>query len=311
MTQRPKFKVQGPRPQVWKRGVLVATALLILCFGAGVFAAAVPAAWNHWQYFRPVDPVSSGQRLAAIELPVGVLLRAKAQLADVRLISGEGSEVPIVVQAEWEADPLAVAARVSRQKSTASQTIWRADTGSRSAPISEMRFQTVRGEFKRQLQIATSDDGERWGVLAVREIYRIESDGQRSESLRAVFPETCAQFWRVTVFDDNNPPLDDLFVGLYATPRRLVFRVQPATRYLLLYGNPVASPPRYELARLLSRRAISEAPVARLGAEELNASYQDPRPWSERHPIVLWVALAVAIAVLGLLSLRALASRPA
>lgn len=291
------------------RCVMLPTALLILGVGVRAHAAALPAAWNHWQYFRPIDLPSGGQRLAAIEVPVEVLLRAKAQLADVRLITAEGGEVPIVVQTEWEADPLAIGARIMHQKSPAGQTVWRADTGSPSAPISEMRFQTARGEFRRQLQIATSDDGERWGVLALREIYRMESDGQRSESLRAVFPETCAQFWRLTVFDDNNPPLDDLSMRLYATPRRVVFRGRAGAQYLLLYGNPAASSPRYELARLLSQRAIGEASLVRAGAEQINASYRDPHPWSERHPIVLWFALAAAIAVLGVLSLRALTSR--
>jgi len=37
-----------------------------------------------------------------------------------------------------------------------------------------------------------------------------------------------------------------------------------------------------------------------------NVGYLSPEPWSERHPALLWLALAVAVAVLGLLALRAL-----
>jgi len=48
-----------------------------------------------------------------------------------------------------------------------------------------------------------------------------------------------------------------------------------------------------------------------LGAEEGNAGYTgrpDDRPWSERHPAVLWTAILAAVAILGGIAVRSIKS---
>jgi hypothetical protein len=47
--------------------------------------------------------------------------------------------------------------------------------------------------------------------------------------------------------------------------------------------------------------------MATLGAEMANAAYQprpDERPFTEKHPALLWAALIVVIALLGAVALR-------
>jgi len=51
----------------------------------------------------------------------------------------------------------------------------------------------------------------------------------------------------------------------------------------------------------------ASALTATLGAETLNAGYvarQDMRPYTERHPELLWVGLLAVIGVLGSMALR-------
>src|SRR2546429_192814 len=55
-------------------------------------------------------------------------------------------------------------------------------------------------------------------------------------------------------------------------------------------------------------RSIASAAAAGLGTETPNPGYADPAPWTERHPAVLWVALVVAVAVVGALAIRTLKS---
>jgi len=43
-----------------------------------------------------------------------------------------------------------------------------------------------------------------------------------------------------------------------------------------------------------------------LGTEEPTSNYADPRPFTERHPNLLWLALAIAVVLLGYAALRAL-----
>jgi hypothetical protein len=51
--------------------------------------------------------------------------------------------------------------------------------------------------------------------------------------------------------------------------------------------------------------------AATLGPETVNTAYTgrpDDRPWSERHPALLWGAIVAAVLVLGALALRSLKS---
>src|SRR2546425_680858 len=88
--------------------------------------------------------------------------------------------------------------------------------------------------------------------------------------------------------------------------RRVIFWQKPGRSYRLLYGQSQAKAPQYEMARLTDRKTIESALPSRLGTEEVNTAYADPRPWTERHPGVIWVALGIAVALLGLSALQAM-----
>jgi hypothetical protein len=74
----------------------------------------------------------------------------------------------------------------------------------------------------------------------------------------------------------------------------------------LFYGDSRLDAPEYDTARLFvaSRAAL----VAELGPEGLNANYHAPaaevRPFAERHPELLWIALIAAICALGMVALK-------
>jgi len=76
--------------------------------------------------------------------------------------------------------------------------------------------------------------------------------------------------------------------------------------YRLIYGTFPATSPQYDLARTLHIQANEEMAHLGLVAEEATSNYADPRPFTERHPNLLWIALGVAIVLLGYAALRAL-----
>lgn len=190
----------------------------------------------------------------------------------------------------------------------AEQGRWVTDLGAVAVPVSEVRFEVEQREFHRPVQVSVSQDGQTWELAGTGEIYRysVAPAGPSQESLRVTFSESSGRYWRVTVFNRNDAPLATVRLELYATPRRLVWRQEPGVTYRLLYGNSRVKPPEYELARLTDAKALESLAVARLAAEEFNPGYVDPQPWTERHPVVLWVALGLAVAVLTVLSLQAL-----
>jgi len=186
------------------------------------------------------------------------------------------------------------------------RSIWTSSGAVATLPIAEVRFDTAQPEFLRPVVVESSEDGARWQRESSGEIYRMTERGQPRTALNVRVPEKSAAYWRITVHNRNDAPLADLQPVLQTVPRRVVFRPELGRSYRLVFGNPRATRPQYELARLVDASALDAATTARLGDARPNASYADPAPWTERHPEVLWSALGVALAAVGFLAVRTL-----
>ena len=204
----------------------------------------------------------------------------------------ERSSIPAIFAPESSADP--------------SESRWLADLGTSNLPVSEISFSTAQPEFYRAVRISTSEDKKDWNCRCSGEIYRFREGGKSKESLRILVPETLARFFRVEIINANDQPLVDTYMQFTGLPRQLVFPVQPSHSYRLLYGNLKAAQTQYDFGRVFGHTEKKVLLLAQLGAEELTANYADPRPFTERHPNLLWVALGLAIVLLVYSALRAL-----
>ena len=112
----------------------------------------------------------------------------------------------------------------------------------------------------------------------------------------------------VAIENGDDEPLPIAAVRLEMRQRKLCFDVPASggTGLALFYGDSRLAAPVYDYARLFS--ASSDALAAGLGPETLNPGYQprpeEERPFTERHPEVLWIALIVVICVLGMVALK-------
>jgi len=191
--------------------------------------------------------------------------------------------------------------------SAATVSAWRADLGTPNLPIAEVRFEVAQPELNRSVSVFASADGESWLNQSHGKIYRFRQNDHAEESLRFCFPEVQGmRYWRVQVENGNDPPLAGAQPALYTTPRHIIFRQEPGRSYRLLYGQSEAKAPQYELGRMANRKDIENAAAGSLGSEEVNTTQVDPRPWTEQHPAVLWMALGVAVVLLAFSALRAL-----
>ena len=117
-----------------------------------------------------------------------------------------------------------------------------------------------------------------------------------------------ARVW-IEVENGDDQPLPIAAVRLEMRQRKICFEAPVASgaSLALFYGDSRLEAPEYDYARLFvaSRAAL----VAELGPEGLNANYKAPaaelRPFSERHPEALWIALIAAICALGVVALKA------
>ena len=111
----------------------------------------------------------------------------------------------------------------------------------------------------------------------------------------------------LTIDNGDNPPLAVTSVQPQSVERRVYFGPQGKTALELYYGDEKLSAPIYDYAKFF--HLDESATEARFGPGAHNDAYTgrpDARPWSERHPAVLWGALLLAVAVLAAMAIRGL-----
>lgn len=112
---------------------------------------------------------------------------------------------------------------------------------------------------------------------------------------------------RVIVHNGDDPPLKITGAHLQQHERRVYFDSPAGSQLVLYYADPKLEGPVYDYDKLFQRDP--DATVAQLGAETKNTAFTgrpDERPWSEKHPAVLWIAIVAAVLVLGALALRSM-----
>jgi hypothetical protein len=163
--------------------------------------------------------------------------------------------------------------------------------------------------FRRSVQVTDDKDdyigsGEIDRVHMVRSGQKIDSDDY-DVSISAVGHKTI----KVIIDNGDDPPLKIKSARLQQLEHRLYFDAPASGALTLYYGDEKLDPPVYDYAKLFL--LAKDAAPAQLGAEQANAAYTgrpDERPWTERHPAVLWIAIVAAVLVLGAIALRSMKS---
>ena len=159
---------------------------------------------------------------------------------------------------------------------------------------------------------APNDAAEPEPVVTSGNILRVHSieDGHRIDEEHLAVDAPREEFdgeaqWTITVENHDDAAIHDLSARLEMLERRLCFAGAAGGAYTLYYGDPALRAPQYDYASLF---VMEHNPVAaELGAEAENPSWQrrpDERPFTEKHPALLWIALVVAIALLGTVAFR-------
>jgi hypothetical protein len=188
-----------------------------------------------------------------------------------------------------------------------SQTQWTVDAGAAAIPIARFNFETTQPEFYRAVRLLNSPDEKEWQPVGGGEIHRFLVDGKIEESLSVQSYEMWGpRYWRVEVLNASDAPLSEVRLSLAMPSRFVLFHPAPNRSYRLIYGNYRATAPQYDLARTLHIQANETLAQLGLGAEEATSNYTDPRPFTERHPNLLWLALGLAIVFLGYAALRSM-----
>lgn len=161
--------------------------------------------------------------------------------------------------------------------------------------------------FRRDVEIR--DEKDNW--LGTGEIERIHMvrGGQKidSEQETVSFSGIGHPTIKVIVHNGDDRPLNFTGASLEQLERRVYFDASAPAQLTLYYGDEKLNPPVYDYAKLFQQ--TKSPSLATFGPETDNLAYSerpDNRPWSERHPVLLWIAILAAVLGLGAVALRSM-----
>jgi hypothetical protein len=173
---------------------------------------------------------------------------------------------------------------------------------SRDVSIQVEAVQKASATDAPQYSQKASGSGNLLRVHSVENGHRIDEERLTIDAPTADF-DTPAN-WTITIDNGDDVPLTVQSVRLQMLERDLCFESTGPENYTLYYGDGALSAPRYDYATLFVAHA--DAAKAQAGAELANAAYEsrpDERPFTEKHPALLWVALLLVIGLLGVIAL--------
>lgn len=181
-----------------------------------------------------------------------------------------------------------------------------------NVPVERVDFVIESGkqDFSRSAEI--TDDKEQ--LIGSGEISRIHMlrNGQKID-----VEETSVGFhlvgpgkYQVIIRNGDDAPLKITSATLQQYERRFYFDSEAGSQATLYYGDEKLQSPIYDYCKLFQKdRAATKL---QLEPEILNAAYTgrpDDRPWSERHPSILWAAIIAGVLLLGRIAFRSVKSQ--
>jgi hypothetical protein len=180
------------------------------------------------------------------------------------------------------------------------------DLGYRDVPVDELLVTAATRRYDRDATVAGSNDGRTWVDLARTRVFKLSRSVSSPIEVSARH-----RYLRVTIFNGDDEPLRGVDVRAFARSRALLVEGGHQGPLRLLYGDPQASAPSYDFARLpVTELGLARARAGRLGREAANPSFEprpDTRSFTAKHPAVITAALVLAgavVAVGGFLALR-------
>ncbi len=237
-----------------------------------------------------------------------------AQYLRVRILDGDKkflvSSASVLHEVVEPAERVPMNVRLSPEANQpARSSVWSAEVGTAATLVTEVRFDaTSPAEFIRSVNVSSSEDGKDWGAFTSAEIYRYRRGDAELEKLSLTLPYGASQakYWRVEIVNGNDTPLSGAAPQLFSTPQHIIFEQQPGRSYSLIYGQERSPAAQYDLGRRVDAKQRAAAVAAQVGPEEVNTDWVDPRAWTETHDIFLWLALVVAVMLIGYAAVRSL-----
>ncbi len=156
--------------------------------------------------------------------------------------------------------------------------------------------------FERPVTVSYKDYRDAWVQAGSGAIHRFTVGPAVEENLMVPVHDLNHRQFRIRIGNYDNPPLSVRSVTMRRMPRILIFNASPGQRYRLFFANAEGVRRNYDLGGALGRLDLQKLPEASLERMTPNPSFaprEQVKPWTERHPALIWVALGVGVLLLA------------
>lgn len=162
-----------------------------------------PESMTSWEWVQNVQ--SQPYPLVELWLDQQVLFEAREDLADLRLYDASGREIPYALRTLYEINTSdEFEARLFNRSSVGPLSLASLDLGENPETHNEVRVETAGKNFRRQVRVDGSDDGQTWSVLASNAlVFSFASGGRSVEENRVRYTDSRYRYLRIAVGADH------------------------------------------------------------------------------------------------------------
>ncbi|HJZ69613.1 MAG TPA: DUF3999 family protein [Blastocatellia bacterium] len=185
------------------RSLIVGVAVVV--FAAMFLSASAQESRGPWPFFVEVTPRARATGLYDLVVPLEVMDKSREDLADLRLYSPQGREIPYALRIRSDIDDKRdVVARVFNEARVGSTTEMSVDLGDSPGEHNEVEIETSGSNFRRRVEVQGSDSAKDWRTLKTGDvIFSFEAQNKTVESKRISYPASRFRYLRVRVSSDE------------------------------------------------------------------------------------------------------------
>lgn len=170
-----------------------------------------------------------------------------------------------------------------------------------SSPAVSFRIVTSSQNFVRDCTLECSANGKNWSYLTSGRIFSYLLPCIDRSNLSIAVSETRMPYYRLTVFNKDNPPLHDVKIVITADSYHAVFlREAAGLPVKLYYGGDNIPAPQYDIQDIINSQKNLSCAELRLSPPQKNPAYQGKpaEPDKTWFNIAMYTAFGLAAAIL-------------
>ncbi|MCH8205888.1 MAG: DUF3999 family protein [Chloroflexi bacterium] len=187
---------------------------------------------TEWRYVKPINLPSALREEGLVELlpDSEVFANSTLGLVDLRIIAGDGAEVPYkaeVSRAERQQTSISVALR-DKGYVPGKYTTFVADLGREGVLHNKIEIRTPSSNFRRTAIVEASDDGATWTRIAEQQVFdfTVKEIPLTSRDTRVSYTDSTARYLRVQISDEGEGPLEIAAASVFFAKETLAQEVR-------------------------------------------------------------------------------------